>query len=79
VDAMEFLHQLLSIPKVFRWLRTLKDISESGPSNDIMKLPITLGGLENAINFPLFRVVQDHCVMFDRWLACDSGCILIQL
>jgi len=51
---MEFVHQLLSIPEVFRWLPTRTDISVSGPLNEIMKLPITPFGVEDAINFPFF-------------------------
>ena len=66
---MEFVHHLLSIHKVFRWLPTRTDISVSGPLNDIMKLPIMLFGLEDAINFPFFRVVDDHWVKFSRGLA----------
>jgi len=51
---MEFVHQLLSIPEVIRWLPTRTDISVSGPLNEIMKLPIRLFGVEDAINFPFF-------------------------
>ena len=66
---MEFVHQLLSIPADFWWLPTRTDISVSGPLNEIMKLPITPFGVEDAINFPFVQVVDDHRVRFVRRLA----------
>jgi len=48
---MEFVHWLLSIPEVFRWLPTRTDISVSGQLNEIMKLPITPFGVDDVINF----------------------------
>jgi hypothetical protein len=76
---MEFVDQLLRIPEVFRSLPTRTDISVSGPLNEIKKLPITPFGVEDAINFPFFQVVDNHRVRFARWLAWDWRCVPIDL
>ena len=66
---MQFVYNLLSIRKDFRWLPTRRNISGSGPLNEMMKLPIKPFGVGDAISFPFFRVVDDHRVTFAGWLA----------
>jgi len=66
---MEFIHQLMSIPEVFRWVPTRTDISVSGPLNEIMKHLIRPFGVGDTINFPLFQVVDNHGARFSRWLV----------
>jgi hypothetical protein len=66
---MEFLPWLLRIWEVTRWLPTRTDISVSGPLTEIMNLPITPFGVEDAINFPFFQVVDNHWARFAQWLA----------
>jgi len=58
--VMEFVQQLLLIPKVFRRLPARTHISVTGPLNELIKLPISPFGDKYMINLPLFRVVDDR-------------------
>jgi hypothetical protein len=76
--SVELLDQLLRIPEILRRLPASPYVTVTRPLYEIMELPVASLRVEDSVDFPFVRVVDDRRLRF-RWrLAGGRRCIAVE-
>jgi len=76
--SVELINQLLRIPQILRRLPASPYITVTRPVYESMELPVASLRVEESVDFPFVRVIDDRRLRF-RWrLAGIMRCIAVQ-
>jgi len=76
--SVKLVDKFLRIPDILRRFPASPYVTVTGPLYDIMELPVASLRVEDPVNFPIIRVVDDHWLRF-RWrLAGGTRCIAVR-
>ena len=75
---VELINQLLRIPEILRRLPASLYVTVTRPLYEIMELPVVSLRVEDSVNFPFVRVVDDHRLRFRWQLAGGRRCIAVE-
>jgi len=64
--SVELINQLLRFPVIFRRLPASPYVTVTHPLYEIMELPVSSLRVEDSVDFPFVRDVENHRLQF-RW------------